>query len=101
MAEHGIGYAVLSLFDYDVDDFRLYEYLRLLKESEGMHIEPSSCAAFIGPCSLLQNEDSRKYLKIHGLTDTILKNSTHICWATGGSLVPDEVWEQYVKTFLK
>jgi len=72
--------------DLTVEDGRLYDYMRMLKETEDILIEPSSCAAFIGPCRLAEGEGAK---------------ATHICWATGGRLVPDEVWEEYMNTYLE
>lgn len=90
----------LASGDFTVTDAKLYDYLRLLDSSEGKRIEPSSCAAFVGPCQLLTLEDSRRYCAKHGLTEEVLANSVQIAWATGGRLVPAEVWEQYLATHL-
>lgn len=87
--------------EFTVDDYRLYDYLRLLKGSEDILIEPSSCAAFIGPVNLLGMETSSDYCKNHGLTPEALGNATQIAWATGGRLVPEAIWEMYLNTFLK
>ncbi len=86
--------------DFTVEDAKLYDYLRLLDSSEGKRIEPSSCAAFMGPCSLLQMPGSKEYCQRHGLTEDVLANSIQIAWATGGRLVPSEVWDQYLATFM-
>ena len=86
--------------DFTVEDARLYDDLRLLDSSEGKRIEPSSCAAFAGPRGLLTLEDSRRYCAEQGLTEEVLANSVQIAWATGGRLVPAEVWEQYLATHL-
>lgn len=90
----------LASGDFTVTDAKLYDYLRLLDSSEGKQIEPSSCAAFVGPCQLLTLEDSRRYCAEQGLTEEVLANSVQIAWATGGRLVPAEVWEQYLATHL-
>ncbi|WP_283129359.1 D-serine ammonia-lyase [Allofournierella massiliensis] len=90
----------LASGDFTVTDAKLYDYLRLLDSSEGKRIEPSSCAAFVGPCQLLTLEDSRRYCAEQGLTEEALANSVQIAWATGGRLVPAEVWEQYLATHL-
>ena len=86
--------------DFTVEDAKLYDFLRLLYRVEGKEIEPSSCAAFVGPLRLLELEDSREYLSSHGLTREILDHSTQIVWATGGSMVPEEVKKQYRNTYL-
>ncbi len=64
-----------------VQDSRLYDYMRLLEQTEGIFIEPSACAAFHGP--VYTNE-----------------KATHILWATGGSMVPEEIRNQYRNTVL-
>lgn len=85
--------------EYTVEDYRLYNYMRDLLETEGIFIEPSACAAFRGPEILMKNAETKGYLEAHGLTEK-MENATHILWATGGSLVPDEVRLSYVKTHL-
>lgn len=62
-----------------VQDKSLYYYMRLLEETEGIFIEPSACAAFEG----------MKYAE---------ENATHILWSTGGSMVPEEIRNQYRNT---
>ena len=86
--------------DFTVDDGKLYDFMRMLRKTERKLIEPSSCASFIGPCTLMENENSLNYLRQQGLTDEILSNTAQICWATGGRLVPDEIWNQYMNTYL-
>lgn len=82
---------------FTVSDSTLYQYLHLLYESENIKIEPSACAAFIGPSKLLSDKNAKRYLKEHGLNKKTLKNATQIAWATGGALVPDEVFDEYLK----
>lgn len=86
--------------DFTCHDRRLYDYMRMLMNTEDIRIEPSSCAAFIGPAKLLQYEDSVQYLKKQGIDENILNNVNHICWATGGKLVPEEIWKEYLDTEL-
>lgn len=105
--------------DFTVDDARLYDFMRMLCETEDIRIEPSSCAAFLGPlqvtgtvenaekaataeapghskCSASpESHTGHTYLNSQGITNQTLKNSTHICWATGGALVPEDVWEEW------
>ena len=87
--------------DFTVADNKLYDYLRLLDCSEHKRIEPSSCAAFAGPCGLLELQDSKNYCLRQGLTSERLANSVQIVWATGGRLVPAEIWEQYLATYIE
>lgn len=86
--------------DFTIDDKKLYDYMRMLIKTEDIRIEPSSCASFIGPARLLKEAAGKSYCVENGLTQQKLKNATHICWATGGNLVPEEVWKEYLGTYL-
>lgn len=85
--------------EFTVRDGVLYEYLRDLLETEGIFLEPSACAAFQGPVRLYGSEEGRRYLAENGLTEK-MKQAVHIAWATGGSMVPEEIREEYKTTFL-
>jgi D-serine dehydratase len=61
---------------YTVTDERMKEMLRWIYETEGIKLEPSALAGMSGP-QAVEGKSSR---------------GTHLVWATGGSLVPDEVW---------
>ena len=61
---------------YTITDEELYPFLAALKDTEGIFIEPSSTASFIGPA-------------------LVNKPGTHILWATGGSMVPQEEADAY------
>ena len=85
---------------FTLDDYRLYDYMRMLKGSEGIEIEPSACSSFIG-AQMLENCDAGKeYISRMGLEDK-MSNACHIAWATGGRLVPSEVNAEYLKTYLR
>lgn len=86
--------------EFTVDDSKLYDYLRLLHSSEGIQIEPSSCAAFAGPCGFSKYPNIAEYCKQQNLSVEVLENATHIVWATGGKLIPQEIYQQYLHTFL-
>lgn len=58
-----------------------------------------TCAAFQGVIKLQQSDDIKKYLKENNLTDK-MQDAVHIAWATGGSLVPENIREEYKKTYL-
>ena len=81
---------VLLSGEFTVEDAKLNPYLRKLWKSEGLYIEPSSCATFIAPSRICVDENAKKYLEAHNLTDK-MENATHIVWATGGSMVPQEI----------
>lgn len=86
--------------EFTIRDGQLYDYMRDLLETEDVFLEPSACAAFQGPIRLNQEETVKEYLKEQGLIEK-MGNATHIAWATGGSLVPEEIREEYKNTYLK
>lgn len=82
--------------DFTIQDEKLYTFMRMLIDTENVRIEPSSCAAFIGPVSLNADEKGLSYLAAHSIDNDKLNNAAQICWATGGKLVPEEVWKEYL-----
>ena len=82
-----------------LDDWRLYDYMRDLKDSEDLFIEPSSCAAFHGPVMLAKAPELRSWLYETGLAGK-MDNASHIVWATGGRLVPEEARKAFMETHL-
>lgn len=86
--------------EFTIRDGQLYDYMRDLLETEDIFLEPSACAAFQGPIRLNQEETVKEYLKEQGLIEK-MGNATHIAWATGGSLVPEEIREEYKNTCLE
>lgn len=87
--------------DFTVCDRKLYDYLRLLDSTQNIRIEPSSCAAFEGPTRLLSYDSCNKYLEENGITDAALQKATHIVWATGGKFIPEEIYGEYLKTYIE
>ncbi|WP_420482315.1 D-serine ammonia-lyase [Bacillus pseudomycoides] len=77
---------------YTVSDEQLYKLLKKLVDTEGLHLEPSALAGMIGPMKLCK--EGTDYLLKHNLTEKVRKG-THIIWGTGGSMVPEEVRNQY------
>lgn len=75
-----------------IDDYRLYDLMRMLLDSEQIFIEPSACAAF---AALLRPADMDRYIRGKGLDN---EKITHIAWATGGSMVPQEMKEVYLRS---
>lgn len=82
--------------EFTVDDSRLNHYLRKLYNSEGLFIEPSSCAGFIGPATISTDEDARRYLMQNELEDK-MPDAVHVAWATGGSMVPLDIREKLLR----
>ena len=82
---------------FTVKDGILFDYMRGLVDTEDIFIEPSSCAALHGVTKLHTME---QLLKANKLTGERLANATHIAWATGGSMVPDEERKIYLNTHI-
>ena len=82
-----------------LEDYKIYDYMRDLYYSEGIFIEPSSCAAFEGPIRLAKAAEFKAYLYENGLADK-MNNASHIAWATGGKLVPEDVRKAFLETHL-
>jgi len=78
--------------NYSVSDEQMFKLLRALADKEGIYLEPSALAGMIGPIKL--SKSGSDYLQNHNLTEK-MNNATHIVWATGGSMVPKEMMEQY------
>ena len=78
--------------EFTITDKKLYEYMRDLLESEDIFLEPSACACFQGVINIKKISSYTKNLN--------MEQATHICWATGGSLVPEQIREEYKNTYL-
>ena len=84
--------------EFTVADKKLYNYMRDLLEAEDIFLEPSACAAFQGLTGL-PGKEMQEYLEKENLTAK-MGQASHIVWATGGSLVPEEIREEYKHTYL-
>ncbi len=83
---------------FTVQDKKLYDYMRDVLHSEDLFLEPSACAAFNGPVKI-NSPEMQVYLKnqnLEGREDNI----THVVWATGGNMVPDEMRKVYIDTYI-
>lgn len=85
--------------EFTLSDKKLYDYMRALLNTEGIFIEPSACAAFEGPVKLSACGESKEYIRKNGL-ERVMGAATHIAWATGGSLVPETIRQEYKNTYL-
>lgn len=77
--------------EFTVHDRMLRRYLRGLWQREGMFIEPSACAAFEGPANLKTSDAGRDILNRIFTRKDKQPQGSHVVWATGGGLVPEEV----------
>lgn len=83
---------------FTVSDPKLYHFMRDLLDTEEIFLEPSACAAFQGPARIMTDPETEEYLKQKHLRER-MDQAVHIAWATGGSLVPEEIREEYMHTF--
>ncbi len=81
---------------FTVEDNQLFRWLRQLNVEENVKIEPSACAAFAGPAYRVRYEEGNEYFGRLNMS-----GATEICWATGGSLVPEEIMDQYLNAYLE
>ncbi len=81
-----VGRAMASLIDgcYTLSDQRLSDLQLLLHHSENIQLEPSALAGMQGPL-WIGNDPSK------------LSHATHLVWATGGSMVPQEEMQRYLE----
>lgn len=79
---------------YSITDENMYRLLTKMADSEKIFLEPSALAGVSGIVNILTSEEGKKYLKDNNLEDK-LNNITHIAWATGGSMVPKDMMDEY------
>ena len=94
-----VGRAMQRLIDgyYTISDDELYALLALLQQQEGICLEPSATAGIPGIARVLATEQAAYRQRIQ-TSDTTLANATHLVWATGGSMVPEEEMQAYLAT---
>ncbi|MFC9449666.1 D-serine ammonia-lyase [Bacillus cereus] len=83
--------------NYTVNDEELYRLLKELADTENIYLEPSALAGMIGPVKVCKEDE---YLKKKQLIEKVTKG-THIVWGTGGSMVPQDVMNDYYKKGLE
>ncbi|MDV2904344.1 D-serine ammonia-lyase [Phytobacter diazotrophicus] len=90
-----VGRAMQRLLDgfYTLDDQTMYDLLGMLAQEENIRLEPSALAGMAGPQRVCA---STEYQSLQGFTAQQLDNATHIVWATGGGMVPEEEMTQYL-----
>lgn len=90
-----VGRAMERLLDgyYTVTDERMYHHLGELSKHEDIQLEPSALAGLLGPVWVSGNEEYRERVQ---LDDHKMKNATHLVWATGGGMVPEEEMASYI-----
>lgn len=66
---------------YTVSDEQMFRLIAEVADSEGIHLEPSAVTGLMGPAYVEQNNPH------------VTEGDTHLIWATGGSMVPEEIKE--------
>ncbi len=72
---------------WTVEDDDLFRFVYVLKEADGIRVEPSAAAGLGGPLRLALDPNGRDYLSSTGLADCV-DEVTHVAWTTGGLFVP-------------
>jgi len=90
-----VGRAMERLLDgfYTLDDQTLYDMLGWLAQEENIRLEPSALAGMAGP-KLVCGDSG--YHQLQGLTADRLRHATHLVWATGGGMVPEDEMAAYL-----
>ncbi|MGE0972666.1 D-serine ammonia-lyase [Klebsiella sp. WOUb02] len=90
-----VGRAMERLLDglYTLDDQTMYDILGWLAQAENIRLEPSALAGMKGPQHICASET---YRQMHGFSPEQMRNATHLVWATGGGMVPEEEMAQYL-----
>ncbi len=90
-----VGRAMERLLDgyLTISDERMYRLLGQLNEAENIQLEPSALAGMIGPIVVTKSVEYRARMQFD---DTVMRNATHLVWATGGGMVPAEEMDSYL-----
>ncbi|MFV8985600.1 D-serine ammonia-lyase [Serratia fonticola] len=90
-----VGRAMERLLDgfYTLSDQEMYDLLGLLAAEEGIQLEPSALAGMAGPARVCADPH---YLDSHQIDAQRIDNATHLVWATGGGMVPEEEMAKYL-----
>lgn len=90
-----VGRAMERLIDgyYTIDDAEMYSLLGLLDQTESIRLEPSALAGMPGCVHVTRNQ---AYLQAESLTPERMVNATHLVWATGGGMVPEDEMQKYL-----
>ncbi|EEZ85555.1 conserved hypothetical protein [Vibrio harveyi 1DA3] len=90
-----VGRAMERLLDgyYTITDEHMYHHLGELSELEDIRLEPSALAGMIGAVHV---SNDKAYQERMQFTEEHLNNATHLVWATGGGMVPEEEMSAYL-----
>lgn len=77
---------------FTMEDQALLPLIQTLYREEEIFIEPSAAASFQGIKTYSQDQKFQDYLA----KENIGQGATHIVWATGGALVPENIRREYL-----
>lgn len=91
-----VGRAMERLLDgfYTLSDEEMYQLLTLLDRHEHIRLEPSALAGMPGPWRVVANP---QWLMQQGLSERQMANASHVVWATGGGMVPEDEMAAYLR----
>jgi len=78
---------------YTLSDSEMFALLGLLDRQEHIQLEPSALAGMAGPWRVAA---SPEWLAERGLDERQMNQATHLVWATGGGMVPEEEMAKYL-----
>ncbi len=79
--------------NYTVSDEELYRLLKELADTENIYLEPSALAGMIGPVKVCKEDE---YLQKLQLTEKVKKRYSY-CVGNGGSMVPNDIMDEYYR----
>lgn len=79
---------------YTLTDEKMYHYLAMLTDEEGIKLEPSALAGMKGYENIAVTDEGKLYIENENIKD-YMDAATHIVWATGGNMVPEEIMKEY------
>ena len=91
-----VGRAMERLLDgfYTLSDEEMYQLLALLNRHEQIRLEPSALAGMPGPWRVVANP---QWQAQQGLSEQQMANASHVVWATGGGMVPEDEMAAYLR----
>lgn len=90
-----VGRAMERMIDgyFTVTDERMYQLLGQLNQHQNIQLEPSALAGMMGPIVVINNHEYRLRMKFD---NSVMNNATHLVWATGGGMVPEQEMRSYL-----
>lgn len=79
---------------FTVDEPIFYGDAWRLENAEGIYVEPSAATGLRGPAWVLDSPQGQAYIRRHGL-ESVMERATHVVWSTGGSLVPEDIRQEF------